>query len=148
MEIQKTEKYFCQEDGGHQLEYKVMTREYNKGKKFRKMGGSREYELYVKYFASTKCIVLLNNTGSHSEHCRFGLDNCCGSCPVHCRMFDSILGSCDFSSIPAVITIKNVFCGTKLPLVGNHRSKQIGANENSWEPGLVLVSELKYFHMT
>lgn len=27
------------------------------------MGGSREYELYLKYFASTKCIVLLNNTG-------------------------------------------------------------------------------------
>lgn len=45
MEIQKTEKYFCQEDGGHQLGYKVMTESTTKEKKLGKWeeAGSMNY---------------------------------------------------------------------------------------------------------
>lgn len=73
-----------------------------------------------------------------------GITYCCGSCPtLWCRMFNSILGPHDAGSTPAVMLIKNASCGTKSLLIENHRSGEIGASKNSWEPGLSVRTQIK-----
>lgn len=58
-------------------------------------------------------------------------------------MFNSILGPHDAGSTPAVMLIKNASCGTKSLLIENHRSGEIGASKNSWEPGLSVRTQIK-----